>query len=275
MLLHQSPPSSALNEWIHSFRRYAFQPGDSPRIPCLPGTGAELWLVEDGVLTLHGHRLGDGLICPRTSVQEFRQSALRVFAIRFRAGALPAFIRCPVDSLNDAYTPPGQLWGHATLALVDAVRDTPDLDEKTRLAERMLQIHLRTNRPLTVLHRLATDIFEHSDQFVLSERSAALRRDRRRLSRQFHDLQGIGTKYYHRLCRFERFLRDALFVDRPILAQLAIDHGYCDQSHMQNEVRAITRRSPRALLADDDLRLFYSPRHKAGHQAGGAATSGA
>ena len=37
-----------------------------------------------------------------------------------------------------------------------------------------------------------------------------MQRDRNSLSRQFRDIQGTGAKYFHRLCRFERFLRDAL-----------------------------------------------------------------
>ena len=274
MYLHQNPPSPELSAWIHSFRCYAFAPGDRQRIPFLPGTGAEFWLVEDGTLTLHDRRLGDGLICPRTGVQEYRQSALRVFAIRFRAGALPAFTRRPLDTLIDAYTPPDQLWGNEVVSVLDAIRHSPCFEEKCLVSERLLQTRLRTDCPLIAAQRLATEIFEHSDRFVLGERAAALQRNRGRLSRQFREVQGIGAKHYHRLCRFERFLRDALFADHPALVQLAIAHGYCDQSHMQNDVRDITRHSPRALLADRDLHLFYAPRRKASQPVDTAGSPG-
>ena len=259
MHLRQALPSPPLAEWIHSFRHYAFQPEDSDRIPCLPGTGAELWFVEDGSLTCHGIRLGDGLFCPRTRRLEFRQAALRVFAIRFRAGALPAFTRRPLDDLIDTYAAPDHLWNDDVSPAVDAIRRTPWFDEKCLLAERLLLQRLRVDVRLDAAKRLATTIFEYSDGFVLRDQAAALHCDRGRLSRQFREIQGIGTKHYHRLCRFERFLRDALFAHRPALAQLAVDHGYCDQSHMQNEVHGISQQSPRALIADRNLRLFYAP----------------
>ena len=103
-------------------------------------------------------------------------------------------------------------------------------------------------------------MYEQSADFAVTDYAAQLHCNRSHLSRQFREIHGTGTKYFHRLCRFERFLRDALFAAEPSLADLAVEHGYYDQAHMNNEVREITQQSPRLLLARDETRLFYSRR---------------
>jgi len=44
------------------------------------------------------------------------------------------------------------------------------------------------------------------------------------------------------------------------LAGLAVDHGYYDQAHMQHEILQLSHQSPGRLLAQNESRLFYSPR---------------
>lgn len=260
MLLQQARPTAPLERWIHSFRQYRFAPGDAAPIVGLPGTGAELWLCDALATARDRASFGDGLWVPRSCCFAFQPAGLYRFAIRFRAGALPFFTGRALSDLVDRYTPLEALWdGRATRPLA-GVRRSPHFEEQCRLAEDFLLMQLRAGQALERSQALATAMYEHSADFALADYAEQIHCDRSHLSRQFHAVCGTSAKYFHRLCRFERFLRDALFSDETSLAGLAVDHGYFDQAHMSNEVRALTRQSPRALLASKETRVFYAPR---------------
>ena len=260
MRLRHVTPSAGLGRWIHSYRQYTFAPFDCGEFANLPGTGAELWLPLSGMLTNGGRPVGDGLLCLRTRRIVFRQCGLRVFAIRFRAGALPFFTERPLMTLIDRYTPLDALWDESSARRLAVLRQTPDFEEQCLLADRILRSRLRAGARLENMQHLATVMYEESAGFALSDYAAQLCRDRSYLSRQFHEVHGTSAKYYHRLCRFERFLRDALYEPTQPLAGLAIDHGYYDQAHMNNDVRELSQQSPRLLLAREETRLFYTRR---------------
>lgn len=260
MYLQQTKPHASLARWIHSYRQYTFSPSDSGQFTNLPGTGAELWLLDSGKLLGAGGLLGDGLLCLRTRRVEFRQHGLSVFAIRFRAGSLPFFTDRALAQLIDHFTPVNALWDESSLRGLLAIHQSRIFDERCHLADRFLRSRLRAGARLEHMQHLATVMYEESAAFALTEYAEQQRRDRSHLSRQFHEIHGTSAKYFHRLCRFERFLRDALFETTPSLAGLAIDHGYYDQAHMNNDVRELSQQSPRILLARDETRLFYSRR---------------
>ncbi len=260
MELQRATPCSDLGPWIHSFREYTFSPDDRERFTSLPGTGGELWLKTSGRLCLSGQPEGDGLLCLRSRKLQFQQKQLRVFSIRFRAGSLPFFTQRPLAELIDHYTPLERQWDESALLQLQALRRSPHFDEQCLLAERFLLSRLSARRQLEKVHRLASLMYERSADFTLGEYAEELVCDRRHLSRQFRDTQGTTTKHFHRLCRFERFLRDALFTAKPSLSGLAADHGYYDQAHMQHDFRKFSQMSPGKLLAQEEARLFYSPR---------------
>ena len=98
MLVQHAKPGTALEHWVHSYRQYRFAPSDDVPFTCLPGTGAELWLHG---ASEPGRAGGDGLLCLRTRRLEFQPKSRQVFAIRFRAGALPFFTKHPMAELID------------------------------------------------------------------------------------------------------------------------------------------------------------------------------
>ncbi|UTH75945.1 helix-turn-helix domain-containing protein [Chromobacterium sp. IIBBL 290-4] len=248
MQSQQCLPDAGLRPWIHSYRRYHFEQGDPEVLTLLPGTGAELWLGEGG---------GSALLCPRHRVQQLARPARPVFAIRFRAGALPLFGVPALSGLVDRETPARQLWpedadawarlggadfetqcGQASLLLLSRLRETPELERMRSLAGRM---------------------FADSAGFALGVYADEANVDRCGLSRRFHASQGVTAKFYHRLCRFERFLRDAVFQSRPSLAGLAWEHGYFDQAHLHRDARSLVGLPPARLLSEPAWSLFYSP----------------
>jgi len=260
MLLQQAKPAKALERWIHSYRQYTFAPGITAPLAGLAGTGAELWLCDAPQQGRRAASPGDGVLCPRSRSFEFQPGALRIFSVRFRAGALPFFTDRPLSQLIDRYTSLDALWDEIAIRPLVGLRRSPHFEERCRLAERFLLARLRAGQGLEQMQQLATTMYERSAEFALSDYADHLHRDRSQLSRQFHAVHGTSAKYFHRLCRFERFLRDALFSTDASLAGLAVEHGYYDQAHMSNDVRQLTGHSPRALLARTETRVFYSQR---------------
>ena len=61
---------------------------------------------------------------------------------------------------------------------------------------------------------------------------------------RFKQATGLGPKRLVRVMRFQRLLL-ALRADSPsALGELALDHGYSDQSHMNREFRAMAGITP-------------------------------
>lgn len=260
MLLQQARPTASLAHWIHSFRQYRFAPGETTPLVGLPGTGAELWLCSASPMARDSAVPGDGVWVPRSRCFTFRPDGLHIFAIRFRAGALPFFTDRALSDLIDRYTPLEALWGEGATRPLAGLHRSPHFEERCCLAENFLNAQVRVGKALERSQSLATAMFEHSADFALTDYAEQVCCDRSHLSRQFRAVCGTSAKYFHRLCRFERFLRDALFSSDASLAGLAVDHGYFDQAHMCNEVRELTRQSPLALLARKETRVFYAQR---------------
>lgn len=252
MKQQSAPPSPELSQWIHSFRHYTFTQNDPAWLTLFPGTGAELWIHTTGQQ--------DGLLCRRHQSLQLPQTGQQVFVIRFRAGALPFFTRTLLAGLIDHFTPPEQIWANQPLHQLQDIKHCNDFAWQCALAEAFLLAHLQEHPSLQRMQQLATAMHEQCAGFIFSDYSDQLNCHRSHLSRQFHATQGVSAKYYHRLCRFERFVRAALFDPHPSLAGLAFEYGYYDQAHLHRDVRQFSQQSPLQLLQGPGPRLFYSPR---------------
>lgn len=260
MLQQQTSPSLALDRWVHSFRRYQIQPGQPTELALYPGTGAELWLVLPDQTALSTIRQ-DTLIFQRGKSLRLITTALDVFSIRLRAGALAYLTDQTLSPLIDQ-TPSLQMIWHdlASEQFIQAIHLCPDFAEQCHLAEHFLLTRLRSAPRLEPMLNLAHSIYENCADFVFGEYAAEAGLHRSHLSRLFRETQGVSAKHFHRLCRFERFLRDALFATQSPLADLALKYGYYDQAHMHHEVKLLTGLSPKTLLSRNQTRLFYAPR---------------
>jgi AraC-like DNA-binding protein len=67
----------------------------------------------------------------------------------------------------------------------------------------------------------------------------------------FHDHVGVPPKLFARLVRHERALTAARSHPERSWAEIALDAGFCDQSHLTREVRGFTGSTPTALRADE------------------------
>lgn len=73
---------------------------------------------------------------------------------------------------------------------------------------------------------------------------------RKRIAARFREEIGVTPKTAARIIRFERARRAVERSSNPDWARIALDCGYYDQSHLTNEFRAITGRSPATFFQD-------------------------
>ena len=73
---------------------------------------------------------------------------------------------------------------------------------------------------------------------------------RKRIVARFREEIGLPPKAMARLLRFERARTLAERAERPDWARIAADCGYYDQSHLSNDFRAVTGRTPATFFQD-------------------------
>ena len=73
---------------------------------------------------------------------------------------------------------------------------------------------------------------------------------RKRIVARFRREVGLAPKAVARLVRFERARALTERAERPDWARIAVECGYYDQSHLINDFRAVTGRTPATFFQD-------------------------
>jgi AraC-like DNA-binding protein len=172
-----------------------------------------------------------------------------MIGIYFRpAGAAPC-LRIPISDLTDRTVTIEGLWGTPGSRISG---ELCGLDEEDRVAyvESALLARLRIGRQRTDAvdtARLAADVVRRRGQVTVEGMARAAGVSRQHLTREFRAHLGISPKLYARLARFQSGLVYAGCRGRITWADVAVEMGYADQSHMIAEFRQFSGLTPAAL----------------------------
>lgn len=189
-------------------------------------------------------------------IKDTSQPAASVGAV-LRPGAALALFGVSAAELEGRYVGLDELCGAGVAAeLYERLAATADPVLRRRAFEAFLQARLRPVRGLDPqivravrqLEGVAAPLREDDDGRVAAL-VAASGRSHRRFIAGFRDAAGLSPKRYARVHRFKRLLGALAATPRPDWAQLALDGGYFDQSHLIREFREFAGVSPRAYLA--------------------------
>jgi AraC-like DNA-binding protein len=167
---------------------------------------------------------------------------------RFRPGGIRAVFGCPATAILNRTVLLSDLTAGATalherLLLAGSVRERQGLladwirsalygstvlDRRVRAACRWL-----TDDP-------RVDISTIADRFDWNVRT---------VHRDFHAACGYGPKYFQRIMRIQRAIRESHEPSRANLVEVALAAGYADQAHMTRDFRDITGFTPAQHLA--------------------------
>jgi len=182
--------------------------------------------------------------------------------IRFRPSGLRGILRAPLDELTDRATPIDALWGRAARDLEEVVREARSDAERVRRAERFLLVRRAEGPgPDAAVEAAVGLILRERGQVRLAALAAAACLSERQLERRFRVGVGLAPKTLARLVRFQEVLRRLGGGEAPDWVQVALDCGYCDQSHLVRDFRELAGAAPsRYLRAEGELaRRFVAP----------------
>jgi len=181
---------------------------------------------------------------------------VRTLAVRFKPGMAGSFLAAPLQALTDQRADIDLLWGRSDAdRLADALW-TNDAPERARLAviERELLRRLRaggvdaagaTAGGLALVQRALVTL-EGGGDVRVEHVAAGLGVSRQHLAAQFRQHVGLSPKLFARICRF-RQATAAIKAERgaaPDWAQLALDCGYFDQSHLIHDYQEFAGSAP-------------------------------
>ena len=168
-----------------------------------------------------------------------------------RPGAALALFGVSAAELAGQHVSLGDLCGSAADALVERLAANGDPEQRRRVFEEFLCARLRPLRGLDPQIVQAASRLQRAcgaDEAIAAI-AAGSGRSHRHFIAGFRDAVGLAPKRYARVQRFRRLLAALSATPRPAWAQLAIEHGYFDQSHLIRDFREFAGVSPREYLA--------------------------
>jgi AraC-like DNA-binding protein len=218
-------PSPALRPWIECFWTRSEKGPSEVEHRVLPDGCADLVFDCTDREGMFVGTMTRPLVLPPGAANAF-------LGVRFRPGRAAAFLRIPLAEITDARVPLQDLWRDFGQGRV------PDFET----LERELIRRLRPDRDARV-DAAVERIMRGADRIDDVAREIGI--SRQHLARQFLHHVGVPPKTFARVMRFRRML-DSLGDADADWADVAVRHGYYDQSHLIGEFRELAGTTPNA-----------------------------
>jgi AraC-like DNA-binding protein len=238
-------PIAPLSDFVELFWYWAGHPRMDERERILPMPNLEF------VIQLHDSGPWAGVSGPRSeSFIIDRRETNAIIGIHFKpAGAFP-FLHCPFGELHNNHASLAELWGDKKARrLLELLYEAPTVERKFSILERWLL--WIADRPLKhhaavtfALTKFRADPGLFSSEHIARETNMS----QRRFIELFRNEVGITPKLFCRVQRFQNVINwinqqaDVDWVD------LALSHGYTDQSHFIHDFRAFSGLKPSEYL---------------------------
>lgn len=184
----------------------------------------------------------------------------RAIGIQLRPGAAGVVLGVPAEELAERHTALEELWGREAGALRERLCDAGSAAAQVALLEQFVAARLqpRLAPHPAVREALARFVGDRAAGWRVGPVRGDTGLSHRRFVQLFRRQVGIGPK---QLCRVLRLAGALRRVRRgpPSWADIAAASGYCDQSHLVRELRAIAGVSPSELMASARAHLHHIP----------------
>lgn len=253
-------PAAPLDRFVDDIYCLSGEPGHRRQLVVPPMPSAHLMInlgepvrLRDSNAAVPSAVLTDGWfmgIWTRRFTVEYA-SAVRVVGVHFKPWGAAPFVSMPLKELRDRWVGVDAVWGRSLEHLRDRLANAASTDLMLHILEGELRSRLR--RPpaggLPLVH--------HTGQRLESSWGAvpvAALADRagvsgNHLAARFTSHVGTTPKKLARIYRFARVILSVDAYDSVGWAELAHEAGYFDQSHLINEFKDFTGRTPTDYLA--------------------------
>jgi transcriptional regulator GlxA family with amidase domain len=171
-------------------------------------------------------------------------------SITLRSGAASALLGVPAGELTGLALPIDELWGGEGTEALERMSATADAHERVAVLEHVLQ--RRLVRADACIHRAAIEavrlIGDSEGRLALSEVAVGIGLGERRLQQLFQAEVGLSPRSFSRLVRLRGCLRALRRQPAPGWAEVAVNAGFYDQSHLVNEFKAFCGMTPTEFL---------------------------
>jgi AraC-like DNA-binding protein len=171
--------------------------------------------------------------------------------VTLRPGAAAALLGMPAGEIGGTAVHLDALWRGEGADLLERIAGARDDAARVAMLGAALQRRLpgseASSRVPAVMHA-AQCIAASGGRLPLREVAAALDIGERRLQQLFHEHVGLSPRAWRRLTRLHACLRALRLQQAPAWAELALEGGFYDQSHLVNEFRALCGITPTEFL---------------------------
>jgi AraC-like DNA-binding protein len=255
MLMLSYPPRVPLDRFVE--RLWLVSDGQCARRECILPSGTVELVVNlcDDRVQIEGTANGapgrtvSGAAVSGPYSEAFIIDAMQhagMIGVHFRPGGASALLGVPCSELADAHVNLASLWGETFAAeMRERLCEAPTHHVRFRRLEDMLmrRLHSRTRQHPVV--PFALDCFTRpGGPASVQEVARRFGLSYRRFLTLFTDEVGLSPKRYCRILRFQQAHALAQRTGQIDWAQLALECGFFDQSHLANEFRRLSGLTP-------------------------------
>lgn len=174
--------------------------------------------------------------------------SLRMFSVSFNPLGASMFFDLPMNELFGCIVPARFLLKDSIDQLETCLSDTVDFTGKVQLIEEFLtkQLNQKGNNFSQKRMKGSIDLINANRGRVEVDALASCACwSRKQYERNFQEIVGTSPKQFMRIVRFQHVLQFKGQYPQTNLTELAYAGGYFDQSHMINEFREFSGRTPR------------------------------
>lgn len=174
----------------------------------------------------------------------------RLVGISFVPGRIHSFLRDSQSQINDRFVDLGDVLGTPAHSLADRLHRLPTFADVARVFDELLQSLRPPDESRNAgLYRAMHTAVRRPFSTTVRDMATIACLGPRQLERRFRETSGLTPKYFCRVARFDRFVRQWTVRPDLLLSTLAQENGYFDQAHLNREFRRFTSESPISYLA--------------------------
>lgn len=182
-----------------------------------------------------------------------------LLGVHFKPGGAAGFLGLPASDFRDEHVDLATIWGPSASTLRERLCECAEPATKFRLLESALLERFLSYPGGHAAVRAALGVFESTQGGARTmDLAAAVELSQRRLIGLFAAEVGLTPKVFGRIIRFQHALARSRSTTEVDWAQLAVECGYYDQSHLVRDFVAFTGVGP------DDYRRRHSRLERAG-----------
>jgi AraC-like DNA-binding protein len=169
-----------------------------------------------------------------------------IFGVRLYAHAIPLLFNIPATELTNKYINISSLLSNRGNELAGEILEADTFGERVAIVSAFLVSQIQNRLPIltrfeafiTSMNQVGMSVSELSNQVNLSQRQ---------FERHFKYLTGFSAKTFFKIARFENLI-EALGCGTGNVTKnftdLALEHGYYDQSHLNRHFKEFTGMAP-------------------------------